>query len=77
MDATTQSQTYTVEQFLKLDLPEGQAYEPIDRIVVPMAKSSGKHENLRSELWFFLKMESKRANLGLLIHPQPVLVLSK
>lgn len=42
-----------------------------------MAEPSGKHENLRSELWFVLKLESKRANLGLLVHPQPVLVLGR
>jgi Uma2 family endonuclease len=71
------SYIYTAEEFLDLDLPEGQEYELIDGIVVPMAEPSGKHENLRSELWFSLKSESKRANLGLLIHPQPVLVLGK
>lgn len=77
MTAAIQLQTYTVEEFLELDLPEGQKYELINRIIVPMAEPSGKHENLRSELWFSLRLESKRANLGLLIHPQTVLVLGK
>lgn len=77
MIAAIPLQTYTAEEFLELDLPEGQKYELINGIIVPMAESSGKHENLRSELWFSLKSESKRANLGLLIHPQPVLILGK
>lgn len=77
MTAAIQLQTYTVEEFLELDLPEGQKYELINGIIVPMAEPSGKHENLRSELWFSLKSESKRANLGLLIHPQQVLILGK
>ena len=77
MVAVNQLQTYTVEEFLELDLPEEQKYELIDGIVVHIAEASGKHENLRSELWFSLKSESKRANLGLLIHPQTVLVLGK
>lgn len=72
-----QLQSYTVEEFLELDLPEGQEYELLGGTIVPMAEPSGKHENLRSELWFSLKLESKKANLGLLIHPQPVLVLGK
>jgi Uma2 family endonuclease len=77
MIAAIQLQTYTAEEFLELDLPEGQEYELINGIILPMAEPSGKHENLRSELWFSLKSESKRANLGLLIHPQTVLVLGK
>lgn len=75
--AAVQLQTYTTEEFLELDLPENQEYELIGGVVVPMAEPSGKHENLRSELWFSLKLESKRANLGLLIYPQPVLVLGR
>ena len=71
------SYIYTAEEFLDLDLPEGQEYELIDGIVVPMAEPSGKHENLRSELLVSLRTESKRANLGLLIHPKPVVMLGK
>lgn len=71
------SYIYTAEEFLDLDLPEGQEYELIDGIVVPMAEPSGKHENLRSELLVSLRIESKRANLGLLIHPKPVVMLGK
>ena len=77
MLAAIQSHIYTVEEFLDLDLPEGQEYELIDGIVVPMAEPSGKHENLRTELLVSLRIESKRANLGLLIHPKPVVMLGK
>lgn len=77
MTAAIQLQTYTVEEFLELDLPEGQKYELINGIIVPMAEPSGKHENLRTELLVSLKLESRRANLGLLIHPQTVLILGK
>mgnify|MGYP002777015340 FL=1 len=75
MVTTIQVQTYTVDEFLELDLPEGKTYELINGVIVPMAEPSGRHENLRSELLYSLKLESKRANLGLLVHPQPVLVL--
>lgn len=71
------SYVYTVEEFLALNLPEGQEYELINGIAVPMAEPSGKHENLRSELLVSLRIESKRANLGLLIHPKPVVMLGK
>lgn len=77
MLAAIQSHIYTVEEFLDLDLPEGQEYELIDGIVVPMAEPSGKHENLRTELLVSLRIESKRANLALLIHPKPVVMLGK
>ena len=77
MVAAIQLQTYTVEEFLELDLPEEQKYELINGIIVPMAEPSGKHENLRTELLVSLKLESRRANLGLLIHPQTVLILGK
>jgi Uma2 family endonuclease len=77
MVTTIQIKTYTVDEFLELELPEGKTYELINGIIVPMAEPYGKHENLQSELWFALKSESKRANLGLLIHPQPVLVLGR
>ena len=75
--ATVQLQTYTAEEFLELDLPENQEYELIGGTIVPMAEPSGKHENLRSDLLVALRLESKKANLGLLIHPQPVLVLGR
>lgn len=77
MVTTIQLQTYTAEEFLDLDLPVGQEYELMGGIIVPMAEPSGQHENLRSELWFSLKSQSKRYNLGLLIHPEPVLILGK
>ena len=70
-----QFQTYTVEEFLKLDLPEGQEYELTNGIIVPMAEPSGEHENLRSELLVELTLESRRSKLGLLVHPKPVWVL--
>jgi Uma2 family endonuclease len=70
-----QFQTYTVEEFLKLDLPEEQEYELVNGIIVPMAKPSGEHENLRSELLVELRIESRRCQLGLLVHPKPVLQL--
>ncbi|OWY64302.1 hypothetical protein B7486_48020 [cyanobacterium TDX16] len=70
-----QLQTYTVEEFLELDLPEDGECELINGILVPIAQPSGKHENLRTGLLVSLSLESMRANLGLLIHPQPVLAL--
>jgi Uma2 family endonuclease len=77
MVTAIQIKTYTVDEFLELDLPEGKTYELINGVIVPIAEPSGKYENLRSELWLALKSETKRANLGLLIHPQPVLVLGR
>jgi Uma2 family endonuclease len=68
-------QTYTVEEFLNLDLPEAQEYELINGIVTPMSEPSGEHENLRSELLVELRLESRRSQLGLLVHPKPVLEL--
>jgi Uma2 family endonuclease len=68
-------QTYTVEEFLNLDLPEAQEYELINGIVTPMSEPSGEHENLRSELLVELRLESRRSQLGLLMHPKPVLEL--
>lgn len=76
MVAAVQFQTYTVEEFLNLDLPEGQEYELIDGMIVPMAEPSGEHENLRSELLVELRLESRNRQLGLLVHPKPVLELS-
>ncbi|WP_275973923.1 Uma2 family endonuclease [Argonema galeatum] len=73
MVIAVQFQTYTVEEFLNLDLPEGQEYELIDGRISPMAEPSGEHENLRSELMVELRMESRRRQLGLLVHPKPVL----
>lgn len=75
MVATVRFQTYTVEEFLNLNLPEGQEYELVNGIIVPMAEPSGEHENLRSELLVELRMESRRRQLGLLVHPKPVLEL--
>jgi len=75
MVVAVQFQTYTVEEFLKLDLPEGQEYELIDGRISVMAEPSGEHENLRSELMVELRMESRRRQLGLLVHPKPVLQL--
>jgi len=75
MVVAVQFQTYTVEEFLNLDLPEGQEYELIDGRISVMAEPSGEHENLRSELMVELRMESKRRQLGLLVHPKPVLLL--
>jgi Uma2 family endonuclease len=75
MVTTIQFQTYTVEEFLKLDLPEGQEYELINGIITPMSEPSGEHENLRSDLLVELRLESRRSNLGLLIHPKPVMQL--
>ncbi|MCL1475734.1 Uma2 family endonuclease [Argonema antarcticum] len=75
MVVAVQFQTYTVEEFLNLDLPEGQEYELIDGRISPMAEPSGEHENLRSELMVELRMESRRRQLGLLVHPKPVLQL--
>lgn len=73
MVAAVQFQTYTVEEFLSLDLTEGQEYELVNGIVTPMSEPSGEHENLRSELLVELRLESRRRQLGLLAHPKPVL----
>ncbi|OKH45492.1 hypothetical protein NIES2101_26535 [Calothrix sp. HK-06] len=70
-----QYQTYTVEEFYTLNLPEGQEYELVNGIVTPMSEPSGEHENLRSELLVELRLESRRSQLGLLVHPKPVLEL--
>jgi Uma2 family endonuclease len=70
-----QYQNYTVEEFLELDLPEGQEFELINGIITPMAEPSGAHENLRSGLLVELSLESRSNNLGLLLHPKPVLEL--
>ncbi len=75
MLTSVQFPTYTVEEFLSLDLPEGQEYELVQGIIVPMAEPSGEHENLRSELLVELRLESRTEQLGLLIHPKPVLEL--
>lgn len=75
MVAAVQFQTYTVEEFLNLDLPEGQEYELVNGIIVPIAEPSGEHENLRSELLVELRLESRSRQLGLLVHPKPVLEL--
>ncbi|MDF5729435.1 MAG: hypothetical protein PUP92_15815 [Rhizonema sp. PD38] len=40
MVAAVQFQTYTVEKFLCLDLPEGQEYELVNGIVTPMSEPS-------------------------------------
>lgn len=50
MVAPVQFQTYTAEELLELDLPEGQEYELQSGVIVPIVKPSGEHENLRSEL---------------------------
>ncbi len=68
-------QTYSVTEFLKLDLPEGREYELINGVITPMAEPSGQHENLRSELLVELRVESRRNQLDLLVHPKPVLEL--
>lgn len=70
-----QVQILSVEEFLELDFPDNREYELRDGIIVPMAEPSGRHENLRSELMFALKAESKRSQLDLLVHPKPVLML--
>ncbi len=85
MVAAFQLQVLSVEEFLGLDLPDNQEYELRDGTIVPMAEPSGRHENLRSELMFALKTESKRcqlrwlassgSQLNLLVHPKPVLML--
>jgi len=75
MVTAVQFQTYTVEEFLNLDLPEGQEYELVNGIIAPMSEPSGEHENLRSELLVELRLESRRCQLGLLVHPKPVLEL--
>ena len=77
MLTTIQFQTYTVEEFLALELPEGQEYELINGVITPMSEPSGKHENLRSGLMVELTLESRRSKLGLLIHPKPVMQLGK
>lgn len=66
---------YTVNEFF--ELLEGKTYELINGAIVSMVNPSGKNENLRSDLFVALRLESKRVNLGLLIHPQPVLVLGR
>jgi Uma2 family endonuclease len=66
MVAAFQVQVLTAEEFLALELPDSHEYELRDGIIVPMAEPSGRHENLRSELMFILKAESKRAGLNLL-----------
>ncbi|MDV2991505.1 MAG: hypothetical protein N4J56_001159 [Chroococcidiopsis sp. SAG 2025] len=56
-----QLQIYTVEEFIRLDLPEDGEYELINGILVPMAQPSGKHENLRTGLLvslFWLKLST-------------------
>ncbi len=70
-----QFQTYTVEEFLNLELPEGQEYDLVNGIITPMSEPSGEHENLRSGLLVDLTLESRRKKLGLLVHPKPVLQL--
>lgn len=75
MVSIPQFQTYTVEEFLTLDLPEGQEYELINGVITPMSEPSGEHENLRSGLMVELTLESRRSKLGLLIHPKPVMQL--
>jgi len=75
MVTAVQFQTYTVEEFLNLYLPEGQEYELVNGIIAPMSEPSGEHENLRSELLVELRLESRRCQLGLLVHPKPVLEL--
>ncbi|GAA6622649.1 Uma2 family endonuclease [Scytonema sp. NUACC26] len=75
MVAAVLFQTYTVEEFLSLDLPEGQEYELINGVVITMSEPSGEHENLRSELLVELRLSSRRHQLGLLVHPKPVLEL--
>jgi len=75
MVAAVQFQTYTAEDFLSLELPEGQEFELVNGIITPMPEPSGEHENLRSGLLVELTLESRRSNLGLLVHPKPVLQL--
>jgi Uma2 family endonuclease len=75
MVAAVQFQTYTVEEFLDLELPEGQEYELVNGIITPMSEPSGEHENLRSGLLVELTLESRLSKLGLLVHPKPVLQL--
>lgn len=59
MLAAIQSHIYAVGEFLSLELSEGQEYELIDGIVVPIAEPSGKHENLRSELLVSLTIKKQ------------------
>lgn len=75
MVTAVQIQNYTVEEFLNLELPEGQEYELINGIITPMSEPLGEHENLRSELLVDLRLESRRCKLELLVHPKPVLEL--
>lgn len=75
MITADQFQTYTVEEFLKLELPEAQEYELLNGAITPTSEPSGEHENLRSELLVELRLESRRCKLGLLVHPKPVLEL--
>lgn len=74
MVAAFQVQVLNAEEFLELELPDSHEYELRDGVIVPMAEPSGRHENLRSELMFVLKSESKRTQLNLLVHPKPVLM---
>lgn len=53
MVAAVQFHTYTVEEFLNLELPEGKEYELVNGIITPMSEPSGNHENLRSGLRSF------------------------
>lgn len=75
MVTSVQFQTYTVEEFLNLNLPEGQEYELVNGTISPMAEPSGEQENLRSELLVELRLESRHRQLGLLVHPKPMLAL--
>lgn len=75
MVAAFQVQVLSAEEFLELELPDSHEYELRDGVIVPMAEPSGRHENLRSELMFVLKAESRRTQLNLLVHPKPVLLL--
>ena len=75
MTAQLEFYRYTAAEFLQLDLDESLEYELRDGIITPMAEPSGQHENLRSELLVELRLESRRADLGFLVHPKPVLAL--
>lgn len=70
-----QYQDYTVEEFLALDLPEDSQYELVDGIITPMSEPSPAHEALRSDLLIELGMENRRSNLGMILHPKPLLWL--
>lgn len=75
MVAAVSFQTYTVAEFLNLELPEGQEYELVNGVITPLSEPSGEHENLRSALLVELTLESRRRQLKLLVHPKPVLQL--